>query len=181
MKQFLFLLFIGATLSFSACKGKDGLTGPAGTAGTNGTNGTNGNANVKSVLIDVAKAEWVVSTADNLIYSTKPCAIITQDIADKGLVMVYAKGNFEIFNVGDDWVALPFTYAKSSSGTPTWTESWWHHYSQGTITFNGQDNDQLYSNPNLTFKVVAISSTGRLAPINFNNYTEVAEYFDLKE
>jgi hypothetical protein len=179
MKQFLFFLLIGAAISFSACKGEQG---DPGRDGAPGTNGQDGNANVKSVLIDVTSADWIVSAVDNLTFSTKPCAIITQAIADKGLVMVYARGNTGIFDVGQNWVTLPYTYAESNGpGTPGFTESWWFHYGPNSITFNIQDNDEYYLKPAITYKVVAISATGRLAPINFNNYAEVKDYFKLED
>lgn len=158
----LLTLIASVSLLFSCAKdGKDGLPGPAGPAG---------NANVKSTLITVYTSDW--SGGGNGYSVSKYVPIITQDIVDGGVVMCYESD-------GSNYIALP---------TSVWLGSYTRHalfaYSTNNIEIIYQDDDGLSPNPGMiTFKVVAIASSARLAnpSVDYTNYEEVKATFNLKD
>lgn len=100
-------------------------------------------------------------------------ANITQDVVDKGDVVVY------LSNDNGGWIALPITMPITSTYATTLTPV---HY-LGGITVWAYDTDmQQTADPGpTTFKVVIISAVARLAnpTLNVNNYEEVKKMFNL--
>lgn len=162
-KRILMLLVIASISTIIGCAkdgkdGKDGLPGPA------------GNANVKSTLITVYTSDW--SGGGNGYSVSKYVPIITQDIVDGGAVMCYEKD-------GSNYIALPVS---------AWFGSYTRHaffaYSTNNIEIIYQDDDGLSPNPGMiTFKIVAIASSARLANpnVDYSNYEEVKRVFKLEE
>ena len=166
----LLTLIASVSLLFSCAKdGKDGLPGPAGSAGPAG------NANVKSQTFT---SNWVHigtqgQSGDGFL-STHSSSIITSDIVNNGAVLAY------YFNSTlNAWITLPFSEPFSS-----WTSHWRYNYKNNLINFIKEDSDFFTSNPgNITFKVVAIASSARLANpnVDYTNYEEVKATFNLKD
>lgn len=115
--KYVIIIMVGATI-FSCSKAEDGATGPAGLAGQNGidgvdgvdglnggvdgtdgvdgSNGTDGQdgavgtANViYSPLITIDQFDWDVFSGGALWVYQIPAPELTQDIFDKGIVLVY--------------------------------------------------------------------------------------------
>ena len=152
-------------LLFTGCKKGD--TGPAGPAGTNGTNG---NANV--VSSSITSSNWVYSSPSWGISFTYPA--ITQDIIDKGAVLVYLK-------VGSAYNQLPLTIYQSATYSSTYEVS----TIVGGLTIFATDSDLTQpNNPgSKTFKIVVIAASQRMANpnVNYGNYNEVKKAFNLKD
>lgn len=184
----MIFLLAGALVSFAACKGDDGAPGPAGVAGapgpagTNGTNGTNGqdgndgNANVKSVTMNITGSSWAaVSTYENT--AELNVAIITQDIADKGLVMVYLKTT-SLGLDGTTWTALPFSLARQN-----YTESFAFATKVGKVVLRETSTDGNPVEPTGSIRIVAATADGmmRYPDLDWTNYEEVKAALDLVE
>jgi hypothetical protein len=127
-------LLIASACFFTACQkgdpgtagaaGAQGPAGPGGPAGPTGPTGPQGNANVKTDTFRVVSSQWLwnanyaFATAPNssLQYFTRyydrSFASITQDILDKGFVLVYFTPS--PFNA-NQWVNLPYQLASFSS------------------------------------------------------------------
>lgn len=115
---------------FTACKkgdpgpagaaGAAGAQGPAGPAGPTGPTGPQGNANVKTDTFRVVSSQWLWNS--NYAFATSPngslqyftryydrtLAAVTQDVLDKGFVLVYFTPS--PFNA-NQWVNLPYQLA----------------------------------------------------------------------
>jgi hypothetical protein len=180
MKQVLSLLMlIGLTL-FIGCKGEQGdigpagpsgATGPAGPAGPAGANGQDGNANVKNTTLQVLTSDWtVVSDYESEVTLTVPS--ITADIADKGIVAVYWKYNWDTA-----WRALPYSVSYSS-----YTETYSYAFAPGLVTLRITANDGLAPEPEVTVRVVTASAVEKTNPnIDWLDYTNVKEQLGLPD
>lgn len=164
--SFFTMLTLACGLLFTNCA-KDGKTGPAGPAGANGTNG---NANV--VSSSITSSSWVYTAPSWGITFTYPA--ITQDIIDKGAVLVYLK-------VGSAYNQLPLTIYQSASYSSTYEVS----TVVGGLTIFATDSDLTQpTNPgSKTFKVVVIAASGRAANpnVNYNDYNAVKKAFNLQD
>ena len=172
-------IFVAFGLIFSSCKkdpgpkgdtGSQGPAGPAGTNGTNGINGTNGNANVVSSSITTASWTYVAPSWE--MSFTYPA--INQDILDNGAVLVYVKS-------GSNYYQLPYTFYPSSSYSRTYT---FVHYLGGLKVFVTDSDLTQPTNPGtLTFKVVAIAASGKMANpnLNYDDYNAVKKAFNLQD
>jgi len=152
---FLLTIFVSCT--------KEGPQGPA---------GTNGNANVISSN-PIILSGWGTDYDDGNNFSYSVLAnwsAITQEIKDKGIVMVYLKDN------NSDWFALPW-----STSDNTYSDSFLFVVGTGhvEITYSGFDNSGSVGasslNNQITARIVAIpSSVVQSHPnTNWNNYYEV--------
>lgn len=174
------LLYMAITAIIAGCA-KDGETGPAGpkgdigaqgqqgTQGQQGNAGSNGNANVTS-------GEYILSSWSSVIgivwSDTIHEARITQGIVDSGLVIVYRK-NF------NNWSPLPYT---NPSGSVFYTMTYSYNVNNVYFTYSSS-NSTLPPNPgSVTFKVVVISGTLRMAYpyLDWNNHEAVREVFRLE-
>ena len=158
-----FLIVVAVIFSFSSCKKEEGPQGPP---------GKDGNANVKTQIITVTPGEW--NTNNSTLYVIKDVSIITSDIANSGAVMVYLKATNS-----SSYQALPYTWP----GNNERIMRFW--YSKGSLEIDIYEENGPASTPTstYTFKVVAIE--GNLAEkntnVNYNNYNEVKEYYNLKD
>lgn len=146
------------TITIASCKKGD--TGPA------GKDGTNGNANVIATN-NVTINTWSLS---NSIYTaTISASGITQNIVDKGIVMVYIQ-------YGSQWVSLPDITGINSTV---------YAYELGKVVLiNSNSDGTTPTNPSTqTFRIVIISASNREANpnVNWNNYSEVKQALNLKD
>ena len=137
-----------------------------------GPQGPEGNANVKTVTFSVYSSEWVEDGA-RWEY-IKNVSIITPDIYNEGVVLVYVKATD-----GNYWQSLPYTWP----GTSQIIQRYW--YAIGQVQLEYYCNDTLWvPTSNLSYKVVAIE--GNIADralssgVNLNDYAQVEEYFNVK-
>ncbi len=176
-KTFLSVIAIITSFAFSSCV-KDGPVGPQGPAGTNGTNG---NANVTSLIYQVATSvNWSISSGSNpYYYANFQDNDLTQAIHDNGSVQVF----FSIDN-GTTYEAVPYTYVASTNYYMSFTTvvdyvqvAW--NYGGGTL---GSDPNTVFG-ATCQFKVICIAAGARLAHpnVNYKNYQEVKKAFNLKD
>lgn len=168
---FLNVCLMACVIMFSSCA-KDGETGPQGPAGPQGAQGPQGNANVKSDLAMVSNwiydsnsAKWVATIIDNNI---------TQEIADRGMVMVY------LVESGSN-IALPVTLYPSG----TYSRTINYFYSQQQVTINIGDSDKIQpGHPGtVTFRVVKIAPAARKANpnVDWTDYNQVKKCLNIQE
>jgi len=100
MKKLTTILMIAVIAIMASCS-KEGPAGPAGTNGTNGTNGVDGNANVQVFLWNTSPT----STGSGPYTTTYNISAITQDILDRGAVLMYIETNSN----SNVWLAVPFS------------------------------------------------------------------------
>lgn len=157
-------IVIVTSLAFSGCR-KDGPVGPQ---GPQGPAGINGNANVLgSTTLSVSSSNWIAN--GNEWYDTFILGTITQDIVDKGAVMVY-----EQFNT--TWVALPYTLGITGRS--------FDFYLGGGHIYSANADGTASANPgNQTYRFVVISASNRMTHpnVNYKNYEEVKKAFNLKD
>lgn len=159
-------------LTFTSCKkAEKGEMGPQGVAGTNGTNG---NANVKTMTVTVTAADWTASGSGGMQSTVITNTNITQDIIDKGAVMVY------MVNAGQTSALPLMMYPSSSYGiNMQFTAS----LNSLAITIQRTDLAAAVNPGTLTYKIVTIAASARMQNpnVNYNNYEEVKKAFNLSE
>ncbi|MDP4629663.1 MAG: hypothetical protein NWQ44_05035 [Flavobacteriales bacterium] len=106
MKKVLFSMLAIATLAFTSCT-KEGPAGPAGPAGDDGS--------FTTYTFTSAAADWAAST-----YVEYPVAIITQEVMDKGIAMVYVQDEYGYWNpCPSSWhpiAGYTYVYTAASGG-----------------------------------------------------------------
>lgn len=142
--------------------------------------GNYGNANITSSTT-VTLNNWANDYDDGINYeysSTVTWASITQDIKDKGIVMVYADDG------SGSWQALPYTDA----GDDYYSASFNFSFKVGSVKViaNGFDDTGSPAPSDfsgLIVRVVAISTASRMANpnVDLKNYNEVKKVFNLKD
>lgn len=150
-------------LLFTGCKKE-------GPPGKDGTNGKDGNANVVSSSVTSGGWSYVSPSWEQAF--TYPA--ITQNILDKGAVLVYVQS-------GSNYYQLPYTFYPSSTYSRTYT---YVHYLGGLKVFVTDSDLTQPTNPGtLTFKVVVIAASGRAANpnVNYNDYNAVKKAFNLQD
>lgn len=145
---------------FNSCQ-KEGPVGPA---------GTDGNANVQSSTV------WITTwyyTAPSY-YADIYYAAITQDIIDRGAVLVYVETGT------NTWSQLPLTFYTSSTYSSTLEVV----SSPNNVRIFWTDSDlaQPLTPPTLRFKIVVIAASGMplYNSLSTKNYETIQETFDLK-
>ncbi len=171
-QKLMFILTLLGGMLFYGCA-KDGAIGPKGDKGadgTNGTNGTNGNANVNGATVTVSANQWAFD--NGTYYTVAMYSPITQEIIDKGAVLVYYGDD------GSSWDQLPFTYYINSQSSYNFRAN--HSVGQVTIALTYSDFSQA-NLPVLMFKIVVISASQKLEypNLNWSNYQEVKAAFKL--
>jgi hypothetical protein len=155
------LIVFGITLiSIIGCT-KEGPIGPA---------GNDGNANVVSSTF--SSSNWVYSAPSWSL--THFYSAITQEIIDKGAVLVYLK-------TGQAYSQLPITiYTSTNYSTSIEVASF-----VGGVKLFWTDSDLTQpNNPgNLEFKIVVIAASGlaQNPNLDFTNYEEVAQAYNLNK
>ncbi|MEX1191241.1 MAG: hypothetical protein WEA99_04655 [Brumimicrobium sp.] len=167
------ILALSATLVL-ACKKEDGPEGPQ---GPQGPEGETGNANVQTQMITVLPADWNDESTNVSSYTfTRPCGIITEEIAQSGAVMCYVQNN-------DVYTPMPITAIFTADGDTVSTIYGFQH-SINEIHLFVQGEDGITPAPGeITYKVVAIESSGLAANpgVNLGDYEEVKQAYDLTE
>ncbi len=159
MKNLIKTCILISGLLFNSCIGEQGPQGPA---------GKDGNANVQSSSLTTSS--WSYLSPDWYINFTY--AAITQDILDKGAVLVYVQS-------GSNYFQLPYTFYPSSTYSRTYT---FKHYLGGLSVIVTDSDLTQPANPGLlTFKVVVIASSAlaKHPNVDLNNYNEVKKTFEL--
>jgi hypothetical protein len=176
MKNKLFVLIaITAFGVITSCK-KDPVPGPKGDKGDKGDKGEQGepgptgpqgNANVTSGTVTLSS--WIYDSNNKWYTATIIDQGITQNIVDKGAVIVY------LYQGGAN-AALPVTIYPSASYSSTLS----YVYGLSQVVIRVQDSDLTQpNNPgSLTFRVVKINGQ-RIEKINWKNYNEVAAEYSL--
>ncbi len=170
-KSFLFFVSLLVTLG---CEGPEGPTGPK---------GKDGNANVHSSVWQVTStSSWTYNSSNFSYIVSISDDIITQDIVDNGVVLVYMQNN-----VYTDWTLLPVTHFVSPSST--YFRRFFAVSDVGNVNVYVQDSDLTQPVNPVTaygthyFKVVAIASLGKYSKEDFdwNNYKDVAKKLHLED
>ncbi len=138
--------------------------------GTTGPQGKDGNANVHSYLYNVSSNDWEQVSPDYKVTLSTP--YITQDILDKGAVLVYIEAVAQNY-----WLLLPYSDYNSLLLYIT---------TVGQIEiYSGYFDRSQKPNPGAhTFKVVAIAGSELLIMpknLDLTNYQEVAKYFNIMD
>ncbi len=164
-KVLIFVVVISVLATLSCTKeGKEGSPGPA---------GTNGNANVKSQTSTVSAWSWDGAGFYN--FSNINVPILTSDIANTGVVMVYLQ------TTSGEWAPLPRTFAITSAPT-SMNQRFVYSTGNVKIIFQNSDLTQPSSSP-IVFKIVCIASSGMIAHPNVDilNYNDVKNTFNLED
>lgn len=162
------LLFIAMVGVFASCKkAEKGAVGPA---GANGTNGAQGNANVK-----IYNYGSQTLTATSISVNFTPVGLTAQKI-DSSLIVVYyseSAGQWNLANglgPGGQYATIQYSdpmdasinvYLQNANGT---------NYSGATVVWQ-----------KVRIVVVPTGYVFRHATINYNNYDEVASYYNIKD
>lgn len=155
--------------------GPQGIAGTNGTNGANGTNGINGNANVLgSDPFSTTTSNWTSYSGGTFwTANLTGASSITQNIVDKGIVMVFRKYTS---NGATEWSPLPDTIGNVNIS---------FNYGLGYITFYAQStNFTAITNPGaITFRYVVISPSNRMANPNtdWNDYNQVKAVLHLQD
>ena len=155
MKKHRFIYpLIALIIAFSGCA-KDGKTGPA---------GANGNANVQSSTFTNQGFAYV--SANNDYEINMSVAAITQTVLDRGSMMVY----LQAASATNGWVALPASIAGVELNVAFYLGS---AQVVSTVASSGLFN----------LRVVVIPPSARIKNpnVNWKNYEEVKEIFNLKD
>jgi hypothetical protein len=142
-------------------QGPAGPTGATGPQGADGATGADGNANVSSVLLTNRSVILTGFTQFNV-------AAITQDVVDKGLVLMF----FRITGSNSGFFAMPYAEAGQTLALSS--------YGVGYVSVKSN-----FTASGLDFRVVIIQGTslttfGAAHPnVNLRNYSEVASALHL--
>jgi len=178
MKKNVFILCLMSIIIFS-CE-KEGPVGPPGPAGKDGTDGKDGNANVTSITKSIAPSDWQasgISGEDLYFYYEISISEITNDIVQKGAVMIYIK------QADGSYHALPTTYNFYSSFLGYYYHTTIRYsFNTGKARIEIEDSDMNTYRPevSLEFKIVIIAGiTLKSLSIDLTNYQDVKKCFDL--
>jgi hypothetical protein len=190
----LFLLLTAATLLLSSC-GKDGAPGPQGPAGPNGPAGPTG-ATGATGTANVIYSAWVTPssyTKDTVFstyhfYANIAASKITQDVLDKGTVIVYGKldGYTAVIWPAAQVSALPIVVTYTE-GTTVYTDTWSSLVTLGNVRIDFVNNLNLYNGISNAhqFRYVIIPGAVLTAAIknhvNLKDYGQVKAAFNLKD
>jgi len=128
-------------LVFSACTGSDGPAGPPGVP------------NMTSKKFNGVALTWTdkVIVSTNFKVATLSIPEITQDVIDRGLVMVYA----ELPGEGATWSALPYSYRAAG---PVY--SYGFVIDPGTVELRFHRSDNVVPGiPSSQFRIVVVPPT----------------------
>lgn len=155
------LVFSAVLLLIGCAKdGKDGVTGQT------GTSGVNGNANVQSAgSIALTSGNW--TSINSSYYSILNVAEVTQDVVDNGVVMVY-------INRANGWSPMPLT-----AGVESYTFEF--RLNEVIVWVSNTDGSQTANPGNENFRVVVIPSSQKANGVDYNDYKNVMEVYNLKE
>lgn len=158
--SFASVIALAFTMLISSCS-KEGPAGPAGPAGANGTNGTNGNANVTQFNYPAFTNTGVTNTFT--------IAVSKADM-DKSLAFVYVQN-------GGNWYPIP--------GNVQGTHEYRNYFFFPVTTATTMDLKRVSGAGNQDFtamRIIIIPASSMVSgrnTLNYDNYLEVAEYYNL--
>ncbi|WP_304488664.1 hypothetical protein [Dyadobacter sp. CY312] len=177
-------------------KGDTGATGPAGSTGPAGAAGTTGTANV--IYSDWYGPDfnggsvWTGTTLEGRLINTtkKAASVVTENILNQGVVLVYAKlGAYgTIYGLSPSAVAmLPISGTVTRAGVIQ-TESWQAVAQTGTVNVNFQNSANLWGTASMAtdyrFRYVIIPggvAGARQAGIDYKNYEQVKRAYNIPD
>jgi hypothetical protein len=200
--NYLLLLAIAFTVMlFASSCGKDGAVGPQGQAGATGPTGSAGSAGAAGAqgatgatgTANVIYSDWKTPSTYTLstifgikhLDATIAAAGITQDILDKGTVIVYGKLDgynptvWPTAQVGQLPVSLTYQL-----GASTYTDTFSASETVGNIQIDFIDDLNYYSsisNAHQFRYVIIPGGVHTLAHINIHNYQEVKQALHLPD
>lgn len=188
MRGFVVLAISTALMIASGCEGPEGPTGPQGEPGPQGTAGSqgpqgeqgppgeDGNANV-------IYSEWVAlseleAASDTTVLGRTyrkfdiPAPELTQDIIDRGTILVY-------FKLSDAVFPLPSTFGGANPIYVTFSP-----FQPGVLSILSQNLDNTASGLNLGSEIRYILIPGgvtasKTKPLDFKDYYSVMEYYGI--
>jgi hypothetical protein len=162
-KNMLMIAIICPLISLGGCKGEKGETGPSGPAA---------NANVHSMQLAIATADWLNSTTAGVVYYSKTIPQITANVVNGGTVLVYYQLATGI------WATIPNSLVNTSG------QSYTLQYIYGLDGGVGGMQIVMGSTASLkfnaTFKIVIIDGKLDLSKINIKDYDEVRKSLNLE-
>lgn len=144
----IIMLFAIVGTLFTNCKKTE--------VGPKGEPGTPGNANVKSTIITVQPSNFYYTGNGIQANVDINYASITQDIVDKGAVMVY------IYTASNTWAALPATFFNTNYQT---LYDYTYTASKVTVSVSFSNLAPIIVNQPITFKIVAIAGSNYIKPL----------------
>jgi hypothetical protein len=198
MKKTNFLLLVLMAISIlllaQSC-GKDGAVGPQGPVGATGPTGGTGQTGPAGATgsANVIYSAWITpsSYTENTALSTVhfdasiTASAITQDVLDKGTVLVYGKldGYTPTIWPTDQVGQLPIVLTYQLSST-VYTDTWSANVTLGSIQIDFVDNLNYYtgiSNLHQFRYVIIPGGVQTLGSINPKNYNQVKQAFHLPD
>ena len=175
MKSHAYLIGLFTILLFNGCK-KEGPIGPAGPQGSQGipgetgatgATGAQGNANVVSGTVTITN--WIFSSPS--YYADISYPAITQEIVDKGAVLVY------VSNGGGGYSQLPVTVYPNT----TYSKSFECVHALGALRIYVTDSDHITVNPGTqTFKIVVIGSGMKIKHLDYTDFELVKKAYGIQ-
>jgi hypothetical protein len=164
MKKNIFTIaIICLSISLGGCKGEKGETGPSGPAA---------NANVHSIQLTVASADWLNSSTAGVVYYSKAIPQITANVANGGTVLVYYQLSTGI------WSTIPNSFVNTSG--QSYTLQYLYGLDGGVGGMQIIMGSTASLKFNATFKIVIVDGTLDLSKINTNDYDEVRKSLNLE-
>ncbi len=170
MKNTLCLTLVLLLIALAGCEGP---TGPK------GKDGVDGNANVVVARSQVTPGSWSAGSSGTLYFANVSAPNITSTIVSHGSVFVYSSSD------NATWGLLPSTNPSSSSGDVFVID---YVYVVGSVQLQSQrvvTNTAAYPNYTMYLKIVTIESafeiTNSMKGINWGNYNEVKQKFNLQD
>jgi hypothetical protein len=193
--NYLSLLSIAILLLAASC-GKDGATGPTGPAGATGPTGSAGAPGATGPTgptgtANVVYSDWITPSSYaltttfgmNHLDANITASTVTQDVIDKGAVLVYGKLDgytaaiWPTAQVGQ--LPIVVTYMEGAS---TYADVWSANVTVGNIQIDFVDDHNLYTTLVTThqFRYIVIpGGVHTLGSINPRNYNEVIQALHL--
>jgi len=156
-------------------QGSAGVQGPAGPQGSSGPQGTTGNANVNTIIENIASGNWVLS--GNTYYVDITVSEINSDIINTGAVSIFMESTTQT----GIWLNMPWI----EYGSATYFSTYNYNYGLGGVRIFKSDSDLTApSNPGVRkFKIVVIASSGiaQNPDVDLKDYNAVKVAFNLKD
>jgi hypothetical protein len=193
MKKIYLLSLIATVLSIVSCS-KDGNVGPAGSQGPTGPTGATGAQGITgaSGTANVIYSDWITPATyvKTTVFSTSTFTYniaepkITQDILDKGTVVVFGKLNgYNPAIWPTDQVSIMPIVINYLSGTTPEIDIWSGVYSLGSIQISMKNNNNVYGSLATahSFRYVIIPGGVKLSLATLNNYDELKEQLHMQD
>jgi hypothetical protein len=199
MKKFGYLAMAFLVVGLASCSkdgdtgpagavGAAGAAGPAGSVGPAGADGAVGTANViYSPKFTIAEADWTVSISGRFQFADVAVPMLTQEILDTGVVLVY---RFSKTGGGDDeyiYNPLPYFGVGRHTFTVSLNNIRFGIFDETAPFLQPQDEDYRYvlipgavSTSGKTSPQQAIYNQLQAAGVDINNFAQVAAYYNIQ-